>query len=42
MTELEIPERFNVAATLLNRNIEQGKGDKVAVYFEEQRLPFCC
>lgn len=40
MPQIEIPERFNVAEALVNRNIEQGKGDKVAIYFEEQRLTY--
>jgi len=40
MRQIEIPERYNIAAALLDRNIELGRGDKVAIYFGEQKLTY--
>ena len=32
MGGLELPNRYNVAADLLDRNLEAGRGDKVAIH----------
>jgi benzoate-CoA ligase len=32
MGGLELPNRYNVAADLLDRNLNAGRGDKVAIY----------
>ena len=37
--ELEIPERYNVS-TLLDRNLEAGRGDKVAIRCEDQEVTY--
>jgi benzoate-CoA ligase len=35
-----IPEQFNVATYFVDRNIEQGRGDNVAIEFGEQRITY--
>jgi len=35
-----VPEKFNVAAYLLDRHLDEGRGDKVAVYFEDGTLTY--
>jgi benzoate-CoA ligase family protein len=37
--ELEIPERYNVS-TLLDRNLEAGRGDKVAIRCEDEEVTY--
>ncbi len=32
ITTIEIPETFNVSTAFLDRNVEQGRGDRVAIY----------
>jgi len=32
MTEVDLPERYNVAADLLERNLNAGRADKIAIY----------
>jgi len=34
------PEKTNLAAELLDSNLEKGRGDIVAVYFQDQRVTF--
>ena len=38
--QLAIPERFNAAAHLLDRNIEEGRGAKVAIYSGDQSYTY--
>ena len=35
-----VPEKFNVAAYLLDRHLDEGRGDKVAIYFEDGTLTY--
>ena len=37
---LEFPERFNMAWYFLDRNLEQGRGDKVCLYYREERYTY--
>jgi benzoate-CoA ligase len=37
---ISFPERFNMAHYYLDQNIEAGRGDKVAVYFQDQRYTY--
>jgi benzoate-CoA ligase family protein len=37
---IEIPERFNVVTALVDCNVAQGRGDKVAIYYKNQRLTY--
>ncbi len=39
MTTVEIPERIN-ASTLLDRNLDAGRGDKAAIHFEDQQVTY--
>lgn len=40
LPRIEIPERFNVVTALVDRNVAQGRGDKVAIYYKDQRLTY--
>jgi len=37
---IHFPEQFNMATYFLDDRIEEGKGDKVAVYYEERRYTY--
>jgi len=37
---IEIPNRFNVAAYLVDRNVSEGRGNKVAIECGEQRISY--
>lgn len=39
MVTVEIPDRIN-ASTLLDRNLEAGRGDAVAIHFEDQQITY--
>lgn len=39
MSSVSIPERYN-ASTLLDRNLEAGRGDKVAIVWEDRRATY--
>ncbi len=36
----QIPEQFNVAVELVDKNLELGRGDKVAIYYQDQSLTY--
>jgi benzoate-CoA ligase len=38
--EIQIPEKFNAAAFFLDRHMEQGRGDKIAVICQGQQLTY--
>jgi acyl-coenzyme A synthetase/AMP-(fatty) acid ligase len=38
--EIVIPEDLNLTTYYLEENIKRGKGDKVAVYYQETRYTF--
>lgn len=40
MTALELPERFNMAWYFLDRNLEQGRGDKACLYYRDERYSY--
>lgn len=37
---VEIPERLNIAAELIDKNIEKGNGNKIAIYYQDQTLTY--
>ena len=37
---LDLPEAFNVSTAFLDRNLEQGRGDRVAIYAGEDRITY--
>ena len=37
---IEFPEKFNMAQYFLDHNIEEGRGDKVAVYYRNERYTY--
>ena len=37
---LKIPERINVAAVTVDRQVAAGHGDRVAFYYEDQRITY--
>jgi benzoate-CoA ligase len=39
-TNLEIPEKLNVAVEMVDKNIEAGRGKKVAIYYKDQTLTY--
>ncbi len=38
--KFDIPQEFNLAEHLVDRNISAGRGDKVAIYFKEEELTY--
>jgi len=36
----DIPQRFNSTEELLDKTVAAGKGDRVALYFEDKRIPY--
>jgi benzoate-CoA ligase len=37
---VELPELFNVSTTFLDRNLEQGRGDRIAIYAGDERITY--
>lgn len=37
---LNLPDRFNIAAAMIDAKISEGRGDKAAVYFKERALSY--
>jgi benzoate-CoA ligase family protein len=37
---IEIPEKLNITAYYLDSNMEKGKGDKVAVYYRDEKITY--
>jgi len=40
LPELHYPERVNVAVEMVDRHVEDGRGDNVAIYFEDRQLTY--
>lgn len=38
--EFTVPERFNMVSLLLERHIEQGRAERVAIYYEDERVTY--
>src|SRR5947199_10797474 len=38
--EIEFPERFNMADYFLYHNVEEGRGDKTCLYFEDETYTY--
>jgi len=36
----ELPEQFNVSTAFLDRNLDQGRGDRVAIYAGDERITY--
>src|SRR5438105_14562141 len=36
----DVPEDFNVSTAFLDRNLEQGRGDRVAIYAGDDRITY--
>lgn len=37
---LNIPDQFNVAVELVDKNLEEGRGNKIAVYYKDQKFTY--
>ena len=37
---VDFPERFNMASYFLDRNVEEGRGEKVCLYYREERYTY--
>ncbi len=37
---LDIPDSFNIASYLIDRHLQEGRGDKVAIYFKEKTYTY--
>ncbi len=37
---IDIPEEFNIASHLIDRHIKEGRGKKIAVYFEDRAMTY--
>ncbi len=40
MTEMQFPERFNMAWYFLDRNLEEGRGDKPCLYWRDEQYTY--
>lgn len=38
--ELSFPEKFNAAEYFVDQNVTMGRGDKTAIYFEEEKISY--
>ncbi len=38
--QIILPDIYNAASTFLDRNVEEGRGERVAVYYEDQRWTY--
>jgi benzoate-CoA ligase family protein len=36
----DVPDTFNMATTLVDRHVEEGRGDRVAIYFDDERITY--
>jgi len=36
MLKLNLPKRFNAAQYFVDRNVEEGRGERPAIFFEDQ------
>src|SRR3990172_5723227 len=37
---IEVPDQFNVATAMVDENVTSGRGDRVAIYYGEQRFTY--
>jgi len=37
---VDVPETFNVSTAFLDRNLEQGRGDRIAIYAGDDRITY--
>jgi benzoate-CoA ligase len=37
---VELPDRYNAATTFVDDNIKEGRGDKVAIYYQDQQITY--
>jgi len=37
---IELPDNYNAATTFVDENIRQGRGGKVAIYYQEQKITY--
>ncbi len=37
---LELPDIYNAATTFVDENIKQGRGGKVAIYYQDQKITY--
>ena len=37
---LQLPEIYNAATTFVDDNIKQGRGGKVAIYYQDQKITY--
>ncbi len=37
---VELPDIYNAATTFVDENIKQGRGDKVAIYYQDQKITY--
>src|SRR5690242_586591 len=40
MAEVVVPEQFNAATYFLDRNLEEGRGDSVAIYYHDEEITY--
>ncbi|HSA92871.1 MAG TPA: AMP-binding protein, partial [Terriglobales bacterium] len=40
VTHIDLPEEFNVAAWFVDRNLEQGRGERVAIEYGPERVTY--
>ncbi len=40
IAQVVLPDTYNAASTFLDRNIEEGRGERVAVYYEDERWTY--
>lgn len=40
LPELDYPREINMAEELVDRNVEEGRGDEVAIYFEDEEITY--
>ena len=40
MPEVVVPDRFNAASYFVDRNVEEGRGDKVAIFYGDEQLSY--
>src|SRR5437899_1826776 len=37
---VSVPETFNVAEYFIDRNLDEGRGDRIAVFFQDQQITY--
>jgi benzoate-CoA ligase len=40
LSSIQLPEVFNVATVMVDRHVAEGRGNKVAIYFEDQTITY--